>query len=195
MSDEIPFSEVSGLTTSTLDFFQAVRASGEALSILRTRSRHEKKVELQLQEMGVPVFLPVYKKRLRRRAGGGRMRDYESLCVLFPGYVFTVQLGDRVAALHQTNAIASVLQVPDCEREPLLLQLSGIARTLGLELEISPYDELQIGKRAVVARGSLKGAIGIITGIRTRFRFVLNVTLLGRSVGVEIDPADLDVET
>ena len=65
----------------------------------------------------------------------------------------------------------------------------------GLENNIyaEPCPYLQVGRRVRVIRGPMAGAEGILTKKKDKYRVVISVDVLMRSVAVEIDSCDLEV--
>jgi transcription antitermination factor NusG len=150
-------------------------------------SRHEKQVVSQLQERRIDCFLPVYRS-LRR----WKDRRKELELVLFPGYVFVhLDLKDRLRVLQLPSVVRFVsfnghpAPLPDSEIEILSRGLAS-----GIRAEPHPY--LKIGHRVRVRSGPLAGAQGILTRRKDKFRVVLSIDLIMRSVAVEVDEADIE---
>ena len=150
-------------------------------------SRHEKQVVAQLQERNVDCFLPVYRSVLRWKD-----RRKELDLVLFQGYVFVhLDLKDRLRVLQLPGVVRFVsfggqpAPLPDGEIETLS---NGLAN--GIRAEPHPY--LKVGHRVRVKYGPLAGAQGILTRRKDKYRLVLSVDLIMRSVAVEVDEADVE---
>ena len=150
-------------------------------------SRHEKQVVFQLQERRVQSFLPVYRS-IRR----WKDRRKELDLVLFPGYVFVrIDLKDRLRVLQLPGVVRIVgfnghpTPLPDAEIESLS---SGLAS--GIRAEPHPY--LKVGQRVSIRHGPLAGASGVLVRRKDRFRVVLSIDLIMRSVAVEVDEADIE---
>jgi transcription antitermination factor NusG len=150
-------------------------------------SRHEKQVVSQLQERRISCFLPVYRS-LRR----WKDRRKELELVLFPGYVFVhLDLRDRLRVLQLPSVVRFVsfnghpAPLPDTEIEILSKGLAS-----GIRAEPHPY--LKIGNRVRVRSGPLAGAEGILVRRKDKFRVVLSIDLIMRSVAVEVDEADIE---
>jgi transcription antitermination factor NusG len=62
--------------------------------------------------------------------------------------------------------------------------LKGLVRS-GLDAEPWPY--LEIGSRVRIEEGPLYGVEGVLLTFKQQYRLVLSVTLLRRSVAVEVD--------
>jgi len=150
-------------------------------------SRHEKQVVSQLQERKIDCFLPVYRS-LRR----WKDRRKELELVLFPGYVFVhLDLKDRLRVLQLPSVVRFVsfhgqpAPLPDSEIEILS---NGLAS--GIRAEPHPY--LKIGHKVRVRSGPMAGAQGILIRKKDKFRVVLTIDLIMRSVAVEVDEADIE---
>ena len=150
-------------------------------------SRHEKQVARQLEERRVSCFLPVYRSVRRWK---DRRKELE--LVLFPGYVFVhLDLKDRLRVLQVPSVVRFVsfsghpAPLPDSEIEALNNGLAG-----GVRAEPHPY--LKVGRRVRVKYGPLAGAQGILVRRKDKFRVVLSIDLIMRSVAVEVDEADVE---
>ncbi len=150
--------------------------------VAHTKPRQEKALAWDLFHSGRPYFSPMYE--VKRRSKG---RNWKSLLMLFPGYVFLCgSQDDRLFAL-QTNRIANILEVTD--QAKLVEELSGIHQLLdsGLPVSASP---LQNGALCRIRSGPLSGLEGCIERKKGGARFAIGVTILGQGAVVEID-ADL----
>ena len=150
-------------------------------------SRHEKQVARQLEERRVDCFLPVYRSVRRWKD-----RRKELDLVLFPGYVFVhLDLKDRLRVLQIPSVVRFVSfnghpsPLPDAEVEVLV---NGLAK--GIRAEPHPY--LKVGHRVRVKYGPLAGTQGILVRRKDKFRIVLSIDLIMRSVAVEVDEADVE---
>ena len=147
------------------------------------KSRSEKLVATMAHHRGFQEFLPVYECR---RRWSDRMKSVEM--PLFPGYVFCRFNPDHRLPL---VTIPGVLHIVGLGRVPIPCDDTEIAAlqaasTSGLPAEPWPY--LKAGDRLRLDRGPLAGVEGLLIEIRKSYRLVLSVTLLNRSVAVEIDP-------
>ncbi len=151
---------------------------------LRVRAQHEKLVASSLHSKGYEDFLPLY--RCRRR-WSDRIKEIE--LPLFPGYVFCrFDVHRRLPILITPDVLlivgAGKIPVPVDDDEIAALQ--SVVKS-GLQAE--PWPFLQVGQRVRIDRGALEGLEGILTEIKKPYRLVVSVTLLQRSVAVEIDYA------
>lgn len=151
---------------------------------LQVRSRYESVAATFLHGKGYEWFLPTY---LCRRQWSDRIKKIE--LPLFPGYLFCrFNPQDRLPIL----TIPGVISVVGIAKNPTPVDESEIAslRVLaksGLSREPWPY--LQVGQRVRIEHGPLCGLEGILLHFKGRHRITLSVTLLQRSVAVEIDSA------
>src|ERR1700741_2794746 len=149
---------------------------------LQTRYRYEQFVANHLRGSGYGGFLPVSRSR---RQWSDRLKEFE--VPLFPGYLFCrFNPLDRLPILTTVGVIQIVgtgkNPIPVDDAEIAAIQItpqSGVAR--------QPWPFPQVGQRVRVEDGPLHGLEGILLSFKGSHRLVLSVTLLQRSVAVEID--------
>ncbi len=153
---------------------------------LQVRSRYEKIVVAHLDGKGYESFLPLYKSR---RRWSDRFMEIEQ--PLFPGYVFC-----RFDPLNRFPILVTpgVILIVGLGKTPVPVQETEIAAIQaavksGLPSQRWPF--LQIGQRVRIENGPLCGLDGILLDFKGRHRLVLSVTLLQRSVAVEIEHASV----
>jgi transcription antitermination factor NusG len=148
---------------------------------VRVKSRAEKMVAMMMHNKGFEAFSPLYQCR---RQWSDRFKSME--VPLFPGYVFCqLNLGQRLPILIIPGVLHFVgigkVPVPIAEGEIAAIQTA--ARS-GLSAE--PWQFLEVGQRVRLEQGPLAGVEGFLVEIRKQHRLVVSVTLLQRSVAVEI---------
>jgi transcription antitermination factor NusG len=151
---------------------------------LQVRSRHEALVAAQLTGQGYECFLPTYKSV---RRWSDRMKELEQ--PLFPGYLFSRFDFQNRRPLLMTPGVQ---QIVGTGRTPIPVEdneLEAIRQALRSGLPNQPWPYLQVGQRVRVAYGSLNNFEGILIHFKGSHRVVLSVTLLQRSVAMEIDLA------
>lgn len=150
-------------------------------------SRHEKQVLSQLQERKISSFLPVYRSVRRWK---DRRKELE--LVLFPGYVFVhIDLKERLRVLQ----LPSVVRFVSFNGQPAPLQddeIEILSRGLASGIRAEPHPYLKVGQRVHIRSGPLAGANGILARRKDKFRVVLSIDLIMRSVAVEVDEADIE---
>ena len=149
---------------------------------VRVRSRHEHSVDRHLRARGLQSFLPLYHCRSR---WSDRVKHVEF--PLFPGYVFChFNAEDRLPVLSAPGVVhlVGIGKVPAPIEESEIVAIQAAVKA---ELHREPWPFLQIGKKVKIARGPLAGVEGILAKVKGHERLVLSVTLLQRSIAVEID--------
>lgn len=153
---------------------------------IQTRPRHEKTVAQQLASKGYAPFLPCYRAR---RRWSDRMRIVE--LPLFDGYVFChtgVQHSSRIVTTHGVIRLVGIAGVPvpidDAE-------IAALQRIVASTLTVEPWPLLRVGQRVRIECGCLSGIEGLLEDVRGRRRLVVSVSLLQRSVAVELDRASV----
>jgi len=152
---------------------------------LHVRSRYEKAVASVLQSKGFAEFLPSY---ISRRQWSQRIAEIE--LPLFPGYVFCRfdPTQRRVPILTTPGVMGIVgfggtpvpLEAGEMEAIRLVLQNGAVAE---------PWKYTASGQRVRVEYGALAGLEGIFVEVKKHHRLLLSLTLLQRSVAIEIDAA------
>lgn len=149
---------------------------------LRVKPRFEKTVATSARSKGYEEFLPLYQ---RRRRWSDRFQSVE--LPLFPGYVFC-QLDPefRLPILTIPGALHFIgigrIPAPIEDEEIAALQT---AMRCGLWAE--PWPFLNVGQQVRLEEGPLAGLEGLLIEVRKKQRLIVSVTLLKRSVAVEIE--------
>ncbi len=151
---------------------------------VQVRSQRESRVAYHLIGKGYELFLPLYKSRKR---WSDRIKEIEA--PLFPGYLFCrLDRNDRLPILKTPW----VLQIVGLNGSPIPIDEEEIraVRTLVTSgAPTQPWPFVEIGDRVRIESGPLRGVVGILNQIKDNHRLVVSITLLQRSVAVEIDSA------
>lgn len=149
---------------------------------LQVRPRFEKSVETHLEEKGYEVFYPTY---TATRQWSDRVKALS--LPLFPGYVFCrFNVNARLPIL----VTPGVNQVVGAGKTPVTVdetELQAIRRVLESGVATQPWPYLKVGESVSIERGPLEGLTGRVTRIKNSYRLVVSVSLLMRSVAVELD--------
>jgi transcriptional antiterminator RfaH len=149
---------------------------------IQVRTRYEKIVAEYLSGLDYESFLPVYRDRKR---WSDRIKQVES--PLFPGYMFCrFDAQNRLPILKTPG----VVQIVGYNRQPVSvdeLEIAAIQTLVASGVPNQPCSFVEIGDRVQIGSGPLRGLEGILVESRGRHKFVLSVSLLQRSVAVEID--------
>jgi transcription elongation factor/antiterminator RfaH len=149
---------------------------------LLVRSRRENQVFNQLLGQGYECFLPVYKSE---RRWSDRVKEVQQ--PLFPGYLFCrFDIHNRgpvlmASGVHQIVGVGHT-PVPVADTE-----IESIRQALASGLPSQPWLYLQVGQRVRVHHGNLNNIEGILISFKGGHRVVLSVSLLQRSVAMEVD--------
>lgn len=136
-----------------------------------------------LQRRGYDVLLPCY---LEHRRWSDRVKKIER--ALFAGYLFC-RMGAEVTAKIITTP--GVIRVVGNSERPLPIaphEIEAIQRLMETRLQAEPWPFLQVGQRVRVDHGPLRGTEGIVLTVKERHRLVISISLLQRSVAVEMEP-------
>jgi transcription antitermination factor NusG len=152
---------------------------------VQVRTKQEVGIANLLRSKGYAPFVPLYKCR---RRWSDRIKTMDA--ALFPGYLFcrfNVEL--RLPILKTPG----VLKIVGCGKQPLEVEhaeISAVQTMVGSDVSPMPWPFPQVGEQVHIEQGPLAGLQGTL--VKTKgggHRFVVSVSLLQRSVAVEIDPA------
>lgn len=149
---------------------------------LTVRPKHERTASQYLHSQGFDQYVPLH--RVRRR-WSDRVKDMEA--VLFPGYVFCrFSYEDRLRVLGApgvrslVSAGGTPLQVDESE-------IAAVRRLVASGRPLDPWPYLRIGQDVAIDYGPLAGIRGVVLRDKDRWRVVISVEALDRSISVEID--------
>jgi transcriptional antiterminator NusG len=178
--------ETATQITFPVNGFAAAQSASRWYAVY-TCSRHEKQVSRQLHERQINCFLPTYQSVRRWK---DRRKEVEF--PLFPGYLFVqVREAERLRVLQVSGVVDLVsfngrpAPLDDNEIESLR---SGIAS--GICTEPHPY--LKAGRRVRVKYGPLAGIEGFLIRHKDKYRVVISIDLIMRSIAAEVQVADLE---
>jgi transcription antitermination factor NusG len=138
----------------------------------------------QLRSRGYEVFLPHYKES---RRWSDRIKVVE--CPLFAGYVFCRTPHNVAGSIITTPG---VIRIIGDGRRPVAVareEILAIRCLVDAGMAAQPLPGLHVGQRVRVLDGPLRDVEGVILRIKNRHCLVLSMSLLQRSVAVEIDSA------
>ncbi|HEV2489253.1 MAG TPA: UpxY family transcription antiterminator [Candidatus Acidoferrales bacterium] len=151
-----------------------------------TCANHERRVAEQFKSRGVEHFLPTYETVHRWKDRRVRLQ-----LPLFPGYVFVhLALRDRLRALQVT----SVVRLVGFGDEPAALtrhEIEALRGSFQAGLHAEPHPYLTPGRRVRIKSGPLTGIEGTLIRRKGRYRIVISIELIMRSIAVDIDAAEV----
>lgn len=159
----------------------------DAWYAVQVRTRWEASTATLLDGKGYRTFLPTHtwENRWRRGASKGARAP------LFPGYVFCqFDPSARLPILVTPGVIAVVgggrVPVPIDDSE-----IEAIQRVVSSALQARPWPYLEVGEHVRIHSGPLGGLQGILTNFKGVSRVVVSISLLSRSIAVEIDRSNV----
>ncbi len=149
---------------------------------VQVRTRWEASTALLLSGKGYETLLPTYKTKKR---WNGRLREVNA--ALFPGYVFCQFDAQKRLPVLVTPGVISVV---GSGRIPIAVadtEIAAIQTVVSSGLRAEPWPYLELGQRVRIERDALEGLEGILINFKGNHRLVVSVTLLRRSVALEVD--------
>ena len=160
----------------------SVESNSRRWFAVQVRTRWECSTAALLEAKGYQTLLPMSKFR-------GRWGKHVAATAapLFPGYVFChFDAQKRLPVLVTPGVIAVVA----CGRTPLPVdeqEIAAIQKVVSSGMSAEPFPYLEVGQKIRILGEALHGLEGILTKFKGQDRVVLSVSLLKRSVAVEID--------
>jgi transcription antitermination factor NusG len=150
---------------------------------LRVQAKYEGRVSFTLRAKGYEDFLPLWRKR---RKWADRVK--ESDVPLFPGYVFCrIDIGERLLPILTTPGVMGIV---GAGRVPIAIsdeEIATVQAIVSSGLPSRPIPFVTVGCRVLVECGPLAGIEGIVVRADKKYRLIVSVQLLQRSVEVEVD--------
>ena len=160
--------------------------TGSRWYALTVKPRHEKSASMALRNRGFEEFLPVYRSR---RFWSDRIKEIE--LPLFAGYLFCrFSLGKRAAVL-KTPSVTSIVGFGNVPTAIPDKEIGDLKRLAASGLPLQPWPFLKVGQRVRIIRGPVRGVEGIVLKTRDACRVIVSISLLQRSLAVEIDVVNL----
>jgi transcription antitermination factor NusG len=151
---------------------------------LQVRGRRELAVAEYLRGQGYEWFLPLYKCK---KLWSDRIKEVES--PLFPGYLFCRFDPQLRLPILKTPG---VIQIVGNNRQPAPVdehEIAAIQTLVATGARNQPWPFLEVGDKVRIESGPLSGLEGLLVEFRGSHRLVISVTLLQRSVAVELHSA------
>jgi len=151
-----------------------------------TCTRHEKRVAQQLDERQVENFLPLYRSVRRWKD-----RRKELQLALFPSYVFVrMDLKDRVRVL-QLPGVVNFVSFGGVPAPLVDSEIEGLRNGLTNDGRVESHPYLAEGRRVRIVDGPFNGVEGIVVRRKDKLRVVLSISLIQRSVAIEVSETDI----
>jgi transcriptional antiterminator NusG len=157
---------------------------------LWVKSRHEFVISQELGRKGIECFLPSI-TRVRQWKDRKKAVAYP----LFPGYVFVHIVPEAGAFLSIAKIQGSVRFVSLEPGKPATLapdEISSLKAMLESGEQVDVFPAFKEGTAVRVIRGPLCGHIGVLVKRENQHMFLININILGRSVGLKICAEDVE---
>jgi transcription antitermination factor NusG len=148
---------------------------------LQVRSNFENLASATLRGKGYEEFLPLYRSR---RRWSDRIKELD--LPLFPGYLFCRFDADNRLPILTTPGVIAIV---GAGKTPVAVsdeEIGAVQAIIRSGLPAQPWPCLTVGSRIFIERGPLAGVEGIALNVEKKYRLVVSVPLLQRSVAVEI---------
>ena len=156
---------------------------------IRSRPRHEKKVNSSLRDRGIPSFLPLHREK---RRWSDRHTWVE--LPLFSQYLF-VRVPDSAesrAQVLQTRGVVQFVGAPGRGTPIPDEQIDSLQSIVAQRIPITPHEFLQVGERVRIRGGALEGIEGVLSAVRNDRSLVISVDLIQKSVAIRIDGFEVE---
>ena len=149
---------------------------------VRVKSNREWVTSDALRGKGYEVLLPSYRDPGIRRTAARHIER-----PLFPGYIFCrFDVNDRLPVM----VIPGVVHIVGTGRKPEPVdpvEMTGVLTLLQSRLELSPFEYPPVGEQVQIQTGPLRGVVGTVLAHKGAERLVISVSLLQRSIAVNVD--------
>jgi transcriptional antiterminator NusG len=156
---------------------------------VQTKPRHEKTVNLALQEKGIRTLLPLHRVR---RQWSDRQQWVE--LPLFSQYVFVQIPGaaeSRVCVL-RTSGVVRFAGAPGCGTPVPDEQIENLLAIMNQGMPWKPHGFLKVGDRVRIHGGALNGIEGVLGAIKNERSFVVSIELIQKSVAIRLDGFEVE---
>jgi len=149
---------------------------------LQTKPKNEKQVERLLTHKGYECCLPMYRQK---RRWSDRVIEVE--LPLFPMYIFCRFNSFATGKAISTPGVTRIVGFGGRPAEVRIEEIEALKLLSRSSLLREPWAYIPDGTLVQVETGPLTGAQGIFCSSEDKRRFVISVTLLQRSVAVQLD--------
>jgi transcription antitermination factor NusG len=150
---------------------------------IRVQAKLEKVASAVLRQKGFEEFLPLY---CAKRLWSDRVKQLD--LPLFPGYLFCRL--DLSARLLPVVTTPGVLGIVSAGKDPVSIsdqEIALVQAVVRTGLPAMPWPALSAGSPVLIEHGPLAGVEGIVLDTDKKCRLIVSVSMLQRSVAVEIE--------
>ena len=152
-----------------------------------TKHQHEKSAADLLLRKGFEVLLPLYKATRHWKD-----RTKVVSLPLFPCYLFLRTSLDRKLEILKTPGVFWLVENGSYACSVPESDINAMRKIMESSARAEPHPYLECGTLVRVRSGALSGVQGILTRVKNRYRVVLSVDLLQKSVAVEVEASNVE---
>jgi transcription antitermination factor NusG len=152
-----------------------------------TLANHEKRVAQQLEERCIHSFLPTYQS-VRRWKDRRKLLEFP----LFPSYVFVQMTASNRLDLLRLPGLLGLVCFQGKPAPVESGEIKNLRQGLAGRTVLHPHPYLKAGRKVRILSGAMAGVEGVLVRKKDCTRVVLSISLLQRSVSVDIDEADVE---
>jgi len=149
---------------------------------LQTMPKNEKKTDYLLRQKGYECFTPTYRQK---RKWSDRTVEIE--LPLFPSYVFCHLSPSSLGKVIATQGVTRVVGFGGKPAEIAVEEIDALQRLAQSHFLREPWNYLPNGTVVLVETGPLAGVQGIICQPDDKRQLIISITLLQRSVLIQLD--------
>lgn len=149
---------------------------------LVVKPRFDKAVARALEAKGYQTLVPTYRKS---HSYGARNRVTE--LPLFPGYVCCRFDSHSSLPILSTPGVIRVVGTRSAPTPLSEVEITSLQAAINAHLPVEPFPYVDVGQKVRITHGVLAGVEGIVLAPKPRLRLALSITLLQRSVLLEVD--------
>jgi transcription antitermination factor NusG len=154
----------------------------QAWFALQTMPRNEKKIDYLLKQKGYECLTPIYRQKRKWSD-----RTVEVDLPLFPTYVFCYTSPLILGKVIATRGVTRIIGFGGKPAEIAVEEIEALRLLTASNFLREPWRYLPDGTPVVVETGPLAGVQGIICQSENGRRLIISVTLLQRSVAIQLD--------
>jgi transcription antitermination factor NusG len=149
---------------------------------LQTMPRNEKKTDYLLRQKGYECFTPIYRQKRKWSD-----RTVEIDLPLFPTYIFCYLSPSILGKVIATHGVTRIIGFGGKPAEIAVEEIEALRLLASSNFLREPWRYLPDGTPVVVETGPLAGVQGNICPGENGRRLIISVTLLQRSVAIQLD--------
>ena len=149
---------------------------------VQARAGREHLSAAHLRARGYDVLMPSY---YEVRQWSDRVKKVQR--ALFPGYLFCRLTEDTLSKVVTAPGVIRIIGNSDGPIPVDAAEMATLRRVIDTSLAVEPFPFVREGDVVAVVDGPLCGAQGVVLRSKGRHRLIVSISLLHRSIAVEID--------